>query len=182
MKRATARSSYSKSFADQPPGLVSVEIDTDTGELASSSSGEIRTEFFVAGNEPKTEATPESIEAVRFKKEEELPALLEARALAEPDSGKRPITLRGGGQIGLANWYRPKSGEEMVASSPVLANGIKVKVTNVATGRSVVVTIAGRIPAESGYVISLAQPAASELEFVRSGSAEVRVEPAVAKQ
>jgi rare lipoprotein A len=181
MKRATTRGDYSKSFANQPQGLVSAEIDIDTGELASSISVKTRTEFFLAGNEPKTEATPESIETVRFRREEELPALLEARELGQPDSGKRPVTLKYGGQVGMANWYRPKSGEEMVASSPVLANGMKVKVTNVATGRSVVVTIAGRIPAESGYVISLAQPAASELDFVRSGSAEVRVEPAASR-
>jgi penicillin-binding protein 1B len=177
MKRATARE-YSKPFANPPSGLVSEEIDADTGELASGNSAKTRTEFFLTGNEPKTAATAESIEAVRIKREEELPALLEARAeeLGPPGSVKRPVTLKTGGQIGLANWYRPKSGDEMVAFSPVLASGMKVKVTNVATGRSVVVTIAGRIPAESGYVISLAQRAASELDFLRSGSAQVRVE------
>jgi penicillin-binding protein 1B len=179
MKRATAHGGHSKPFANQPEGLVSAEIDTDTGELASGISVKTRTEFFLAGNEPKTEATLASLESVRFRKEEELPALLEARALeaGAPGAVKRPVTLKNGGQIGLANWYRAKSGE-MVASSPVLASGVKVKVTNVATGRSVVVTIAGRIPAEAGYVISLGDRAASELDFLRSGSAQVRVETA----
>jgi penicillin-binding protein 1B len=177
MRRATARGAYTRPFPDPPPGLVKAEIDIETGELASSASRKTRAEFFLAGHEPSIAATAESLEALRAMKEEKRLELLAARALTQPGSPAPPVATATGGQTGTANWYRPKPGEELVAASPVLASGTRVKVTNVSTGKSVVVTIAGRIPPESGYVISLAEPAASELDFVRHGLAQVRVDP-----
>jgi rare lipoprotein A (peptidoglycan hydrolase) len=52
-----------------------------------------------------------------------------------------------------------------------------VKVTNSATGKSILVTIAGWIPPESGFVISLGDRAAPELDFVRLGLTQVQVDP-----
>ncbi len=176
MKRATANGAYAKPFPEVPPGLVTVDVDTETGELAGDVSEKKRTEYFLPGFEPKAQASLESKEALRVKRDEELPALIEAKA-AVPGAIKQPVSMPNGGQVGVANWFRPKSGDAMVAASPKLASGTRVMVTNVSTGKSVVVTIAGRIPQESGYVISLAHRAASELEFVRLGSAQVRVEP-----
>jgi penicillin-binding protein 1B len=178
MKRATANGAYSKPFPPPPPGLTSVEIDSDTGELASSASEKPRVEYFIAGREPTVEATPDSIDAVRLRKEEELPLLIEAKLAAQGGVPfKLPAKTPSGGAIGTANWFRPKTGDGMFAASPSLPSGAKVRVTNVSTGKSVVVTIAGRIPVESGYVLSLAHQAASELDFVRAGSAQVRVDP-----
>jgi penicillin-binding protein 1B len=177
MKRATAHGAYARPFPDPPPGLVKAEIDVETGELASNASRKTRAEFFLSGSEPSVVATAESLEALRAKKEEKRLELLAARVVAQPAGPGPPVATTAGGQTGTANWYRSKPGEELVAASPVLASGTRVKVTNVSTGKSLVVTIAGWIPPESGYVISLAQPAASELDFVRHGLAQVRVEP-----
>jgi penicillin-binding protein 1B len=178
MKRATAGGAYAKPFPPPPPGLTSAEIDAETGELASAASAKTRVEYFIAGSEPSVEATRESIEAVRLRRDEELPVLIEAKLAAQGGLPfKPPVKTATGGAIGTANWFRPKTGDGMFAASPTIPGGAKVRVTNVATGKSVVVTIAGRIPPESGYVLSLAHQAASELDFVRAGSAQVRVDP-----
>jgi penicillin-binding protein 1B len=178
IKRATAGGAYSKPFPPPPPGLASAEIDTETGELASPVSEKARVEYFIAGWEPKQQATHESIDAVRLRKEEELPQLIEAKLAGQGGLPfKPPSKTPSGGAIGTANWFRPKAGDGMYAASPSLPNGARVRVTNISTGKSVVVTISGRIPTESGYVLSLAHQAASELDFVRSGSAQVRVDP-----
>lgn len=178
MKRATAGGAYAKPFPPAPKGLVSAVVDTTTGELAGPYTQKTRTEYFIEGREPTLEATWDSIESIRLRREEDLPLLLEAKAAEQGDLPfKRPIHLSTGAAMGTANWYRPRTGNEMVAASPNLASGTRVKVTNVSTGRSVVVTIDGRIPTESGYVISLAHRAASQLDFVRAGSAQVRVDP-----
>jgi penicillin-binding protein 1B len=178
IKRATAGGAYAKPFPPPPSGLSSVEIDADTGELASAASAKTRVEYFIAGREPAEQATHESIDAVRLRKEEELPLLIEAKLASQGGLPfKPPVSTPSGGAIGTANWFRPKTGDGMVAASPTLPTGARVRVTNVSTGKSVIVTIAGRIPRESGYVLSLAHQAASELDFVRAGSAQVRVDP-----
>jgi penicillin-binding protein 1B len=178
IKRATAGGAYSKPFPPPPAGLTSVEIDTETGEVAGPASEKTRVEYFIAGREPQSQATAESIDAVRLRKEEELPLLIEAKLASQGGlSFKPPTKTASGGAMGTANWFRPKTGDGMIAASPSLPSGAKVRVTNVSTGKSVVVTIAGRIPVESGYVLSLAHQAASELDFVRAGSAQVRVDP-----
>lgn len=167
MKRATANGAYSKPFANPPRGLTNAQIDADTGELASAASEKTRNEFFLSGYEPKTEATPESI-AAAHRTDEELAELKVTAAGMKAE----------GGNIGTAVWYRPKNGEdELVASSAVFPSGSRVKVTNVASGKSVVVLINGRIAPLPGVVISVSQKAATELDFMKSGSAQVRIEP-----
>lgn len=168
MKRATANGAYSKPFSLPPRGLTSAEIDAETGELASPISEKRRTEFFIAGYEPKTEATEESIAAARRTPEE----LGEMVTLAAEQRAQ-------GGNMGTAVWYRPKdsdSTDEFVGSSPSLPPGARVKVTNMASGKSVVVRINGRIAPIPGVVISVNQKAATELDFAKAGSAQVRIE------
>jgi rare lipoprotein A len=54
--------------------------------------------------------------------------------------------------------------------------GSRVKVTNLANGKSVVVKINDRFAASSGRVIAVTERAAEELDFVKAGSAQVKVE------
>ncbi len=98
-------------------------------------------------------------------------------------------------ETGLASYYgtpyhgRPTaSGEvfnmnEFTAAHPRLAFGTRVKVTHLATHKSVMVRINDRGPFVKGRVIDLSQAAASELGMVQSGLAAVKleiVEPAMA--
>ena len=67
--------------------------------------------------------------------------------------------------------------DELTAAHPDYPPGTLLKVTNISTGKSVVVQVNGHIARDSGWVISVSQRAAEALDFMRSGSAEVRVEP-----
>jgi len=89
---------------------------------------------------------------------------------------------------GVANFYndsfqgkKTSSGEPydkngLTAAHKKLANGTKVKVTNVANGKSVVVTVNDRLGASSPAVIDVTRRAAEELDFVKSGKATVKLE------
>jgi rare lipoprotein A len=82
-----------------------------------------------------------------------------------------------GAEEGMAVFHGKQGDTEMTALHPSYPAGTRVKVTNLANGRSVVVTITNRANA-SGPVINVSRAAANELEFVRLGTAHVRVEPA----
>jgi rare lipoprotein A len=89
---------------------------------------------------------------------------------------------------GMANFYndnfqgkKTASGEPydkdgLTASHKKLAYGTKVKVTNVANGKSVVVTVNDRLGASSPAVIDVTRRAAEELDFVKSGRTKVKLE------
>ena len=64
----------------------------------------------------------------------------------------------------------------LTAAHKKLAYGTKVKVTNVANDKSVVVTVNDRLSAKSKAVIDVSRRAAEELGFVKSGSAKVKLE------
>lgn len=86
---------------------------------------------------------------------------------------------------GMASYYgrefagrKTASGERFdpagyTAAHRSLPFGSKVRVTHVATGKSVVVRINDRGPFSHGRVIDLSQAAASELGIVRAGSGKV---------
>ena len=87
-------------------------------------------------------------------------------------------------QCGKAAWYnvwgRAASGEyasadAMVAAHHTLPFGTRVKVDNLDNGRSVVVRINDRGPAERDRVIDLSRGAAQQLGFISMGIARVRV-------
>jgi rare lipoprotein A len=91
-------------------------------------------------------------------------------------------------QTGEASWYgarhqgkRTASGEifdhaEFTAAHRTLLLGSKVKVTNLANGKSVEVTINDRGPFAKNRIIDLSQAAAKALEMVHSGKTMVRLE------
>jgi rare lipoprotein A len=64
----------------------------------------------------------------------------------------------------------------LTASHKKLPYGTKVKVTNTANGKSVVVTINDRMKASNPAVIDVTRRAAEELGFAKAGKAKVKLE------
>lgn len=91
-------------------------------------------------------------------------------------------------QTGEASWYgaqhqgkQTASGaifdqSALTAAHPSLPFGTKVKVTNLANGKSVEVEITDRGPFAGNRIIDLSQAAAKVLEMIETGTATVRLE------
>ena len=91
-------------------------------------------------------------------------------------------------QVGLASYYSSEfhgsatatghayDERQLTAAHRSLPFGTRVRVTNIASGRSVVVTITDRGPFVRGRIIDVSWKAARELGFLRTGLARVRVE------
>jgi len=86
---------------------------------------------------------------------------------------------------GMASFYsqgaRTASGErfnarELTAAHPTLPFGTKVRVTNVATGRTVTVRVNDRGPFVKGRVIDVSHAAAESLGMVGNGVAKVKLD------
>ena len=86
---------------------------------------------------------------------------------------------------GIASFYtqdqQTASGEkfntnDLTAAHPTLPFGTRLRVTNVATGRSVTVRINDRGPYVPGRVVDVSHSAANALGMVRSGIAEVKLD------
>ena len=89
---------------------------------------------------------------------------------------------------GIASWYGGKfhgrktaSGErydmnKMTAAHKTLPFGTRVRVTNLDTGRKVVVRINDRGPFIRGRVIDLSRAAARKMDMIQAGTARVLVE------
>jgi uncharacterized protein YabE (DUF348 family) len=75
-------------------------------------------------------------------------------------------------ETGLASWYQ-RTG--MVAAHRTLPFGTQVKVTNLATGRSVVVVINDRGPFIGGRIIDLSDDAYAQLAPLGSGTFNARI-------
>lgn len=89
------------------------------------------------------------------------------------------------GWTGKASYYNLKSKTasggrvgHMTAAHRTLPFGAKLRVTNLANKRSVVVTVNDRGPFIGGRIIDVSQGAAHALGMVKSGVARVRVERA----
>jgi rare lipoprotein A len=92
------------------------------------------------------------------------------------------------GEAGVATFYSDKFEGKRTASGDIyrkngltaahkkLPFGTKVKVRNVANGKSVVVTINDRMAASTTAVIDVTRHAAEELGFVRAEKAKVKLE------
>ncbi len=108
------------------------------------------------------------------------------RPAPAPEAPRRPQKVRG--QEGLASWYGKKfhgrttaSGERydmhaLTAAHRTLPFGTRVRVTNLANGRRVVVRINDRGPFIRGRIIDLSYAAARQVGMVQAGVARVRVE------
>ena len=89
--------------------------------------------------------------------------------------------------VGVASWYgrpyhgrRTASGQiynmnQLTAAHPTLPFGTRVAVTNLANGRTVVVTINDRGPFKPDRIIDLSHKAAGQLGFLNPGLTQVRV-------
>ena len=103
-----------------------------------------------------------------------------------PDTALRPLRQRG-----IGSWYGKKFhgqktsiGEPydmfaMTAAHPTLAIPSYVRVTNVASGKSVVVRVTERGPFHADRIIDLSYAAAYRLGYINNGSTEVEVETIV---
>ena len=100
----------------------------------------------------------------------------------------RPRSQPSYDEVGLASWYGPgfhgkttANGERydmygLTAAHKTLPFGTKVRVTNLANERSLVVRINDRGPFVAGRIIDLSKRAAERLGFLEAGKAKVRVE------
>lgn len=95
-----------------------------------------------------------------------------------------PGAAAAGVQCGKAAWYElggtTASGEAadptgLTAAHRTLPFGTRVKVENLANGRSVVVRVNDRGPFGGGRVIDLSRAAAEKLGYIRAGIARVKV-------
>ena len=66
--------------------------------------------------------------------------------------------------------------EEFVGAHLQYAFGSHVKVTNLSNGRSVVVRIVDRGPYVPGRILNVSYSAAKELDMIKTGIAQVRLE------
>ncbi|MFI5372815.1 MAG: septal ring lytic transglycosylase RlpA family protein [Candidatus Eisenbacteria bacterium] len=111
------------------------------------------------------------------------PADVRAGAVVDPDDG---TVIRV--QVGVASYVGPRyegrrtasgevfDGSALEAAHRTLPFGTRVRVVNLANQRSVVVTVVDRGPFHAGRVIDLSRRAARELDFVREGTTQVRLE------
>ena len=91
-------------------------------------------------------------------------------------------------KVGTASWYgrqfhgrptasgQPYDMNAMTAAHTSLPLGSRVQVTNLANGRSVILTINDRGPFSRNRIIDVSRRAADRLGFRREGTAEVRVQ------
>jgi rare lipoprotein A len=113
-----------------------------------------------------------------------------ARTAAYYDDAAAPQQLLGGREIGKAAWYnhvgRPtSSGERLDTVTPTAAHrtlplSSYARVTNLDSGRSVIVKINDRGPWTRRFIIDLSPRAADELNMRHAGVASVAIEPIVA--
>ncbi len=106
----------------------------------------------------------------------------------QPGVKKSPAVPAKLPQTGEASWYGAQHHGKQTASGiifdqagltaahPSLQFGSKIKVTNLANGKSVEVEITDRGPFAGNRIIDLSQAAAKVLEMIDSGTATVRLE------
>src|SRR6478609_7483158 len=90
-------------------------------------------------------------------------------------------------ETGIASWYGPTfyghhtangemyDGNALTAAHKTLPMPVNVRVTNLSTGKSIVVRVNDRGPYARGRIIDLSKRAAELLDVVQSGTARVRV-------
>jgi membrane carboxypeptidase/penicillin-binding protein PbpC len=177
MKRAAQNAQYALPFEGVPSGIVSLQIDPESGDLASPQCPSTRAEYFIAGSEPQTVCALHNGTLVSAESEGEAARL---EVAGKPEVGVSQ-------QTGMACYFSPGanggltasgarlSGEELVAAHATYPLGSHVKVTNLANRKTIEVRIVDRFPA-TNRVINVSEAAAKLLDFVKAGTAEVRLE------
>jgi rare lipoprotein A len=106
----------------------------------------------------------------------------------QPNAKRSPAVPAKLPQTGEASWYGAQHQGKQTASGtiydqagltaahPSLPFGSKIKVTNLANGKSVEVVITDRGPFAENRIIDLSQAAAKALQMIESGTATVRLE------
>jgi peptidoglycan lytic transglycosylase len=110
---------------------------------------------------------------------------------ARPPVPERPArSTEGPRQVGLASFYgrgfhgrRTASGvrydaRALTCAHPTAPFGTRLRVTELESGRSVVVTVTDRGPFANGRIVDLSLAAARRLGMTEQGVVRVRVEPA----
>lgn len=102
-----------------------------------------------------------------------------------PFATEHPAAEKHDALLGLASYYehgsRTASGEkfdahELTAAHPTLPFGTRLRVTNVATGKSVTVRVNDRGPFVRGRVVDVSYSAAESLGLVGRGVAKVKLD------
>ncbi len=121
---------------------------------------------------------------VRPRREPLAPAVAVPQPTESETLSGRPVSV----EIGMASWYGPPYHNRQAADGSVfdqnaltaahreLPMGTVVRVTNVATGQSVVVKVTDRGPFVVGRTLDLSLAAAKAIGVYRAGVAKVKVE------
>jgi len=96
-----------------------------------------------------------------------------ARTARRERSGRHEASASGDGSVGVASYYGAAG---LTAAHRSLPMGTRVRVTNTANGRSVVVRINDRGPFIRGRSIDLSNSAAQAVGMTDAGLAKVRME------
>jgi rare lipoprotein A len=121
-------------------------------------------------------------------------APLQAQDVSTPqtvaaDQKDSPTLEQSEGTVGIATYYHNRyrgrktssgaiyNSRKMTAAHPSLPLGQRLKVTNLANNRSVVVTVNDRCKKRNFELIDLSRAAASKLGFLRAGSTRVFMVP-----
>ena len=138
----------------------------------------------VAKGQPKKKSKP--LKATVAKSELASPVIKKSKTAHPHDP--RQISTQNAYQLGIASYYGKKfhgrktaNGEtfnmyKMTAAHRVLPLGTYLKVTNMSNGHWVEVKVNDRGPFIEGRILDLSFGAALELEMVKAGTAEVRLE------
>jgi rare lipoprotein A len=164
--------------ASQGCGVVSETPNRTVWSRGGISTSESQT-VSSSTEKPQTHTFPREIPPIaKVPSESEVPPIAKIPASPEPT-----IT-----ETGLASWYgsrhhgkRTASGEifnqdKFTAAHRTLPWGTRVKVTNLANGKSVEVRINDRGPFSQGRIIDLSRAAARSLGMVEQGITTVRIE------
>ena len=134
---------------------------------------------------PGNEGAPSVLEAAAVESE----AAAGNDALDDvPSSGAEFLHRAARGEVGVASFYssefagrRTASGHPfdplgMTAAHKTLPLGTEIRITNLRNGRSVTATVNDRGPYVQGRIVDVSLALARQLDFVRSGMAQVKVE------
>ena len=142
---------------------------------------------------PCSAQTTDRPSSIPWKRRRTTSAVEQSSTTATLPQIRKPATVANGAsqnreQTGLAAYYSPQmdgqhtaSGEPLnsqalTAAHPSYPLGTRVRVINLANGKSVIVQINDRSPSSLGRIITVTQRAAEELGFVKSGTARVRIQ------